>query len=370
MVGVQQNGWALQNAAAEMRRDKAGACSPCYTARAFQRMEAAGRSWTRPRGSTHTPAVRCLVLCAIAGWCDALSAPLPSAARRVVSFDLDDTLWPIAEVVREANEAVQRRWSCLPAADVQGKMKELRKHAADGGRAMSYKAARTLAYQALLESGEEEAQEAFGTWLDARDRAAAKHLFDDAIPCLAGLTDSDQDPCLVAAITNGLSDPCCIPELAPFFTFTVSGEDPGIFPHRKPSRAIYQAAIDKARSLGWAGSLSDWWHVGDDRANDVEPAATLGMRTVLLEREDSFKPNPFSTLTREDQRARAAAATTQADLTLKQLGNLRSALGAFDAKARRRQRLVGIARLLVVLAAAVGAAVLVKSARAAAALGC
>ena len=268
--------------------------------------------------------------------CDTLSTqPSRSPPRRVVSFDLDDTIWPIADVVRNANAAVERQWACLAADDVQIEMKQLRKRASEDGPTMSYTAARTLAYQALLGGSDEEAEAAFNAWLDARNAAAAEHLFDDVIPCLTQLVEGEDDPCLLVAITNGRGDPSAISVLAPFFSFTVSGEDHDIFPHRKPSRVIFDAAVERARGLGWAGKLgkgeTTWWHVGDDRVNDVEAAAALGMRTVLLERSSDFQLNPFSTMTPEAQKARAATAT-RADVTLGDLANLQAVIKAFDSK--------------------------------------
>ena len=44
----------------------------------------------------------------------------------IVSFDLDDTIWPIRPVVEQANEAVARRWPSLLHAE---QVKKTRRHA-------------------------------------------------------------------------------------------------------------------------------------------------------------------------------------------------------------------------------------------------
>jgi FMN phosphatase YigB (HAD superfamily) len=126
------------------------------------------------------------------------------------------------------------------------------------------------------------------------------------------------DICIVA-ITNGAGNPLFMPNtLQPYFDFCVSGEDPTVFPHRKPHSYIYQKALQdyekwwRARqaktiaeqnneqghlvkdppaatfsttstSLPSSSSSSFLWcHVGDCLANDVSASADCGARAIWM----------------------------------------------------------------------------------------
>ena len=271
----------------------------------------------------------------------------------IVSFDLDDTIWPIRPVVEQANEAVARRWRSLLHADtVQKTMKTIRMETKSKKVPLSYSELRTAAYNRLLSSPQSEienggneydaeAHEAFKYWVDARNAAAEEFLFADAVKCLR---EFQRAGWLTVAITNGLGDPKFIPSLRPLFAFCVSGEESGIFPHRKPSPVIFEAARSRAASTKPGEQHGDeyesgmWWHVGDDAANDVFAAAECGMYTVLLNRsEKEIQPsaderNPFSTASAEQLQARAAAAATaQPDIIVSGLEGLEAKISSFIA---------------------------------------
>ena len=227
---------------------------------------------------------------------------------------MDDTIWPIKPVVTQANDQVERTFGAvLGAAVVQKTMKEIRVATSSRPVPLSYTELRTAAYHRLLFSSSSlsstsssspppplpeggysaDAHAAFRCWIDARNAASEELLFADAVECLE---DFRRAGYLCVAITNGRGDPAAIPSLAPFFAFCVSGEDDGVFPHRKPSPVIFEAAIaraaervaseDKEKEEFEAEELEAacWWHVGDDATNDVLAAAACGMRTVLLDR--------------------------------------------------------------------------------------
>ena len=57
--------------------------------------------------------------------------------------------------------------------------------------------------------------------------------------------------------------------LSPYFDFCVSWEDEDVFPARKPSPKIFDAALNRYKSLTSSDSIGDkslWVHVGDDLA--------------------------------------------------------------------------------------------------------
>ena len=245
---------------------------------------------------------------------------------RVLSFDLDGTLWPTQEVVWAANEKMaaflNERYPGTPSAqDVQTAMKAIRQRRREEAQAAGTQAA-PVSYTELRKSALElvtaeagfpdaeaaaAAQAAFQVWLDERNAAAGRLLFDGVQDMLADIRRRFPS-LLVCAITNGRGDVSKIPELAPLFDFSVSGEDAHVFPERKPSVKIYHAAVNQAlactrgsgvvlqhgdavhrpaeggeAAAAFEHSLAGWVHVGDDLANDIGPARQLGMRTVLVE---------------------------------------------------------------------------------------
>jgi hypothetical protein len=100
----------------------------------------------------------------------------------------------------------------------------------------------------------------------------------------------------IGAVTNGGGDPLKMPSLAPFFSFCVSGEDPEVFPHRKPHPGIFRHALHRYRTEHYAPSQEAardddnddecgeddflWCHVGDCLANDVGASADCGAFAV------------------------------------------------------------------------------------------
>ncbi|OLP99250.1 hypothetical protein AK812_SmicGene18223 [Symbiodinium microadriaticum] len=234
----------------------------------------------------------------------------------VISFDLDDTLWPLVDVVNQANGEVARDNKLLAADDVMAAMRQIRSTPA--GANASYTCLRRQAYEELLGGDRRSAERILKQWIRARGDAAASCLYPDVLESLEGLLASGA---IIGAITNGASNPQQIAKLAPFFSFCASGEEDAIFPHRKPSPVIFEAAVARARDLGWSGSLQSWWHVGDDPATDVSAAARVGLRTVLVSRPGKAE-NRFSVTSAAELAARAAGADRKADLTVSSLQGL------------------------------------------------
>ncbi|CAK9111976.1 Glyceraldehyde 3-phosphate phosphatase [Durusdinium trenchii] len=235
------------------------------------------------------------------------------AASAVVSFDLDDTLWPQVEVIEEANQQIASLHATLSAEEVQGTMRRLRQE--PPWEKVSYCNLRCAAYAELLDDTAL-AEEVLQQWISARNHAGAKLLYPDVMPCLEGLASSGA---IVGAITNGAGNPRDIPALANFFHFSVSAQEETMFPHRKPSPVIFQEALERARSSGWTGE--SWWHVGDDLATDVAAAARVGLRTVHIDRPNRAQ-NRFSLSSEEALAARQAGADSEPDLTVSCLRGL------------------------------------------------
>lgn len=268
---------------------------------------------------------------------------------RLVTFDLDDTLWPQDPVVARANDAMtaelRRRGVDAGTEEVAAEMRAIRRERSELAKArgeqpfrISYSDLRTEGIAAVLAShaGEgrgtagaaaaaaREAEDVFSAWLEARHKAAADLFFQSAPRAIAELRQQHPDV-VVGAITNSRADPFAVPSLAPLFDFTISGEDADVFPHRKPSLEIFEKAVERARALApspvtWpdaaAGDRSRWWvHAGDDLPNDVRAAALAGARAVWVTGDGgaesaAIQARPsYSTATPEEvaERSRAAA---------------------------------------------------------------
>lgn len=210
---------------------------------------------------------------------------------RIVSLDLDNTLWPTAEVVGGANSATQR-WlaSEYPRVtelglEVQAVIKELRAAGAATPvdyRAIRYDALRVCARRASYDE-DTLANEGFAVWASARREGATKWLDPEAVPALEAIKASGIEIC---AITNGLGDAMQIDPLRPFLDFCINA-DPA---SRKPRPDAFEAAARRYGVRTRAGGGVDdaqWVHVGDSLHDDVRGASRLGLRTVWLNPPES-----------------------------------------------------------------------------------
>jgi FMN phosphatase YigB (HAD superfamily) len=83
---------------------------------------------------------------------------------------------------------------------------------------------------------------AFEHWVRVRHDAIGSHLADEAHECLAAISrirTSEGHPVLIGAITDGNSDPSLVECLEPYFDFCVNAESVGI---AKPSAILYLEA--------------------------------------------------------------------------------------------------------------------------------
>lgn len=252
------------------------------------------------------------------------------SALRLVTFDLDDTLWPQDPVVGRANAAMAEESRRVGAAsigadDVAAEMRAIR-HSLP--TKISYSELRRQGIAKVFEragstpsSADALAASIFEAWLRARHDAAEDLLFEGVVGALASIR-SDHPDAVVGAITNSRVNPFAVPSLAPLFDFTVSGEDANIFLHRKPSPVIFEFALERAASLSGKWAASDlrgnsWVHVGDDLPNDVGAAADAGARSVWIADDGAAvgttEGRSYSTATPEEQAKRLHAAQVARD---------------------------------------------------------
>ena len=217
---------------------------------------------------------------------------------KAISFDLDDTLWPIWPTIERAEKALldwladhapmAAAMFASPAAlrevrDTIGQNRPDLKHDMSAMRRESIRLALSRAGEnPLLAEG------AFEVFFAERQRVT---LYDDATTALQFL--SARFP--LVSLSNGNADIARV-GLGSYFKATISAREFGV---GKPDPRIFHAA---------AGALDltpqDVLHVGDDATLDALGALNAGMQTAWLNRADHLWPHeasPQVTLTSLDQ---------------------------------------------------------------------
>lgn len=236
---------------------------------------------------------------------------------RVVSFDLDNTIWNTTETIQAANDALAKFLDARNIAQpirVEKVMGEL--FQADKARYSPIERDTAKAPVALtllrkdairkvlceynnftVDDASLLADEAFDEWALARHEAMPENFASSVCECLqeiASLRSSDGLRILIGAITDGNSDPSRVKGLEGF-DFCVNAESVGV---SKPDKRLFLKGVEMALNhplmsdfvspLG--ESLSDdileesigpfWVHVGDDFVKDIVAAKSLRMRTI------------------------------------------------------------------------------------------
>jgi putative hydrolase of the HAD superfamily len=208
-------------------------------------------------------------------------------APRVISLDLDDTLWPVAPVIAAAEKALFDWLKSRYPRAAQGRsvesMRSLRASIAaqfpEHSHDLSFLRRRALAAQfgaaGFSESLVEEAMEVF---LAQRNRV---EIYADVRPSLARLRARYR----LFAVSNGNADlqRCGIGDL---FEGHVTAAAAGA---AKPDARIFSAL----RRLAGV-SAAEVLHIGDDPLADVVGATQAGMQAVWLNREARRWPDEFT----------------------------------------------------------------------------
>jgi len=258
----------------------------------------------------------------------------------LITFDLDDTLFPVAPVLQDANEALVQRmkrvgYEHISVEDFIDSTKYIRAALKVSGENVTFTELRKRAIQKEMDKQRppddgNTASQFYERWERERHASAERNLYPDAIPMLQKLR-IDHPSIVIGAITNGVGSPFEMTSstLSEYFDFCISGEDSEVFPLRKPHVGIYKIALQKYRELvipvkGNSGIIEggenwieengcNWFHVGDDLANDVGASAACGAAAIwvdLLEAYgqtskkrvsvDSSKQPSWSTASKED----------------------------------------------------------------------
>lgn len=230
---------------------------------------------------------------------------------RIISFDLDNTVWKTYGCINAANDALAdflEQHQIKQPKRVEHIMKDLfqsnkQRYSPVLGEAAAHATLLTLlrtdAIVVLLEDfndfprtkAEEFAQKAFDIWAEARHDAIPQNLAKNVLDCLeeiSNLRTSKGHPVIIGAITDGNSDPRRVEILEKYFDFCVNAEQVGV---SKPDKRVYLEAIRQVASHPAAEGLINmenddieagpyWVHVGDDFVKDIVAAKDLKMRTV------------------------------------------------------------------------------------------
>ena len=208
---------------------------------------------------------------------------------RAISFDLDDTLWPIWPVIERA-EKVLISWltehAPLTAALFASPtaLREIREHMHDVILKTKPEIAHDLSAirkesirLALYRAGDDPrlADDAFAAFFAERNRVV---FYDDALPAIAALAKRYS----LVSLSNGNAQLDRV-GLTQYFKAAVSATDFGV---AKPDARIFHEA---ARQAGVPAN--EVLHVGDDAALDVVGALNAGMQAVWLNRQDKLWPH-------------------------------------------------------------------------------
>ena len=203
---------------------------------------------------------------------------------RLITFDLDDTLWSVKPVIIAADTTL-RAWLAEHATrlevltverlqQLRAEVVQLQPHLDRQVSELRYQVLR----RALLQSGyapieaQEIAEQAFQVFLAARQNV---ELFSDVLPTLEQL----RREYMLGALSNGNADVRRV-GLGEYFSFALNADMLGV---AKPEPQVFLTALARAQ-VPAAQSV----HIGDHPQDDVFGAQQVGMRTVWFNPERSI----------------------------------------------------------------------------------
>ncbi len=208
----------------------------------------------------------------------------PMRDIRVITLDLDDTLWDVLPVILRAEAAVNawfaehypripERWPREKVAELRGKVADEHPDRAHDFTFLRKRVVREMATDVGYDPAiSEEAFSVFDTHRNTLE------LYPDALPALERLTAEYT----LIAVTNGNANLSKI-GIDHFFDGFVSARTAGA---AKPDPRIFSAAIDTG-----GASAAETLHVGDHPEHDVAGAQRAGMRSAWVNRKRAAWPD-------------------------------------------------------------------------------
>ena len=195
---------------------------------------------------------------------------------KLITFDLDDTLWETAPAIVSA-EAKLREWLAANAPKLGvvtvEHLWEIRSRLIGEDPTFKHRISalrRTVLFHALEDAGyghaeaHELADQSFEVFLHGRHQL---DIFPEVVPTLEILTKSYT----LGVVTNGNADVRRL-GLADYFAFALCAEDLGI---GKPDPAPFVEALKRGNA-----DASQAVHVGDHPGDDIAGAQQAGMRAI------------------------------------------------------------------------------------------
>lgn len=210
---------------------------------------------------------------------------------KLITFDLDDTLWPCMPVIINAEEQTHH-WLAqhAPLAAQSYSVTAMREHRIQTSQqypqhAHNLTLTRQLSLQSILEQFGYDAEIAIAAvdvFMHHRNQVTP---FDDVIPVL----DELRKHAMLIALSNGNADVEQTP-LAGKFHYSLNAETVGA---KKPDPAMFQQAMLLAKA-----TPEQSLHIGDDTETDIAAAKQLGMHTLHIDRyhDNSSSLSDISTL--------------------------------------------------------------------------
>ncbi|MDP4570724.1 HAD-IA family hydrolase [Pseudomonas sp. LPH60] len=195
---------------------------------------------------------------------------------KLITFDLDDTLWDTAPVIVSA-EATLRQWLTDHAPNLGGVPVEhlwaIRERVLQDEPTLKYRISalrRRVLFHALQEAGYEHSQaslladQSFEVFLHARHQL---DIFPEVQPTLEALANHFA----LGVVTNGNADVRRL-GLADYFKFALCAEDIGV---AKPDARLFHEALQRG------GATADTAvHIGDHPGDDIAGAQQAGLRAI------------------------------------------------------------------------------------------
>lgn len=202
-----------------------------------------------------------------------------SSAIKLLTFDLDDTLWPVEPTIIAAEDRlfnwmqqhvpeITSRYDVLTLREKRYDFLKQRPDLAHDMSLFRIESLKALAKELNIDT--DWVDEAFEVFYHARQQV---ELFPDVRPVLETLSSEYT----LVAVTNGNAD-IQLTGLGSWFDFSVSSADVG---KKKPHPEVFETALNLARALP-----QETVHIGDDEHHDIFGAAEAGIRTVWLNRSD------------------------------------------------------------------------------------
>jgi putative hydrolase of the HAD superfamily len=208
---------------------------------------------------------------------------------KLLSFDLDDTLWPCMVTINKAEETVHQwfidnypvipeKYSIKQLWQQRNLLRDQNPNLAHDISAIRHLSLQQLAKELNLSTSQSQLfiNQAFDIYYKARNQVS---LFDDIIPVLKPLRHDYQ----MVGVSNGNSDiNQTTTGLDKLFEFSWSAAQAG---KEKPHPKIFNDIMEKTGM-----KPHNIIHIGDDPISDIQGARNAGIRSIWLNRDNKSWP--------------------------------------------------------------------------------